>query len=397
MGSGRTTHQLRKFRFERPQKIAAVLLLVLLGECLWVSTRRQLSETDYQFARCGREIWERPSPLAGYFTTCGNIHDGTLAYRAAGLPLTLERILTKQASSTSTWEMRLQAGEIKLLLRLPFMLAGLGLGACLWWVTRRLFGNAGGYISLALYCFMPEVVRASIYPNNEILAAFGIFSTIYLAIGVAHALQGPPRKWRPRIVLLTAALGFTATAHLAAFIVALLFVVIFMAWVAEGRRAYIPTLLIIWVVGAFFLLFASYAFHPDAFSYVFRSAAGRMWFSLDGAKWFFRNPGNAAFTVAVVGSLGLYIALRRSRYFGNTAPLIVAATLMLLVTTGVQSEPWLWALPFLIAFAGGVFADALEMPGCKVFLWATVVVLVAQAGLCLTELAVQMRSFPAMR
>jgi hypothetical protein len=31
----------------------------------------------------------RPSPLAGYFTTCGNIHDGVLAYRLAGLPLTL--------------------------------------------------------------------------------------------------------------------------------------------------------------------------------------------------------------------------------------------------------------------------------------------------------------------
>ncbi len=395
MGSGRTTHQLRKFRFERPQKIAAVLLLVLLGECLWVSARQPLSETDYQYARCGREMWERPSPLAGYFTTCGNIHDGTLAYRAAGLPLTLERVLTGQARTTSTWEMRLEAGEIKLLLRLPFMLAGLALGACLWWVTRRLFGNAGGYISLALYCFMPEVVRASTYPNNEILAAFGIFSTIYLAIGVAHALQGPKRKWRPRIVLLTAALGFTAAAHLAAFVVALLFTVIFMAWVAEGRRAYLPTLLMVWVPGAFFLLFASYAFHPDAFSYVFRSAAGRMSLSPDSAKWFFRNPGNAAFTVAVVGSLGLYIALRRSRYFGNTAPLIVAATLTLLVTTGVQSEPWLWALPFLIAFVGGVFADALEMPGRKAFLWATVVVLVAQAGLCLTGLAVQANALRA--
>jgi len=382
MGSGRTTHQLRKFRFERPQKIAAVLLLVLLAECLWVSGRRQLSETDYQLARCGREMWERPSPLAGYFTTCGNIHDGTLAYRAAGLPLTVERILRGQARTTSMWDMRYEAGEVKLLLRLPFMLAGLALGACLWWVTRRLFGNAGGYISLALYCFMPEVVRASTYPNNEILAAFGVFSTIYLAIGVAHALQGPKRKWRPRIVLLTLAMGFTAAAHLAAFAVALAFTVIFMAWVAEGRRAYIPTLLIVWVVGAFFLLFASYAFHPDAFSYVFRSAAGRMWISLDGARWFFANPANAAFTMAVVASLALYALSRRSRYFGNTAPLLVAALLMVLVTTGVESEPWLWALPFLIAFVGGVFADALETRGRRAFVWATALVLVAQAGLC---------------
>jgi hypothetical protein len=159
-----------------------------------------------------------------------------------------------------------------------------------------------------------------------------------------------------------------------------------MAWVAEGRRAYIPTLLIVWVVGAFLLLFASYAFHPDAFSYVFRSAAGRMWISLEGARSFFANPANAAFTMGVLGALALYAASRRSRYFGNTAPLAVAALLMVLVTTGVPSEPWLWALPFLIAFVGGLFADALETRGRKAFLWATAVVLVAQAGLCLTSI-----------
>ena len=386
MGPGGTIQQLRKFRFERPQKIAAVMLLVLLGQCLWVSARQPLTETDYQFARCGREMWERPSPLTGYFTTCGNIHDGTLAYRAAGLPLTLERIVLGQAATTSTWEMRHEVGAIKLLLRLPFMLAGLALGASLWWVTRRLFGNDGGYISLALYCFSPAVVRASVYPNNEILAALGVFSVIYTAIGVSHALQGPRRKWRPRIVLLTVALGFTAAAHLAAFVVALVFTVFFMAWVAEGRRAYIPTLLIVWVLGAFFLLFASYGFHPDAFSYVFRSAAGRMWVSLEPARWFFTELENSAFTIGLVGALALYSVSRRTRYFGNTSPLLVGAPLMLLVTTGVASESWLWALPFLIAFVGGVFADALETRRRRAFLWASGVMVVAQAGLCLVSL-----------
>jgi hypothetical protein len=379
-------HRLRKFRFERPQQIAAVMLFLLLTQCLWVSARRPLSETDYQFARCGREIWERPSPLAGYFTTCGNIHDGTLAYRAAGLPLTLERVVAGQEATTSTWEMRHEVGAIKLLLRLPFLLAGLALGACLWWVTRRLFGNEGGYISLALYCFTPAVVRASSVPNNEILAAFGLFSVIYTAIGVSHALQGPKRKWRPRIVLLTVALGFTAAAHIAAFALALFFAVVFMAWVAEGRRAYIPTLLIVWVLGAFFLLFASYAFHPDAFSYVFRSAAGRMWISPEGAKWFFSDPANAALTIALAGALALYAVSRRSRYFGNTTPLLVGAPLMMLVTTGIESQPWLWALPFLTAFVGGVFADALETKWRKIFLWATGVAVVGQAALCLASL-----------
>ncbi|HEY1807913.1 MAG TPA: hypothetical protein VGG42_05080 [Acidobacteriaceae bacterium] len=387
MPSTRTKHRLRKFRFERPQKIAAALLFLLLVQCLWASARRPLSESDYQFARCGREIWEHPSPLAGYFTTCGNIHDGTLAYRAAGLPLTVERVLAGQASTTSTWEMRHEVGSIKFLLRFPFLLAGLALGASLWWVTRRLFGNEGGYISLALYCFMPDIVRACTTPNNEILAAFGLFSVIYTAIGVGHALQGPRRKWRPRIGLLILALGFTAAAHIAAFVLALLFTIALMAWVAEGRRAYIPTLVLIWVAGAFFLLFASYAFQPDAFSYVFRSAAGRMWLSLEPARWFFSDPAHAAFTGALVGALALYAASRRSRYFGNTTPLLVGLPLLVLVTTGVQSETWLWALPFLIAFVGGVFADALETRGRKAFVWATSVVLLAQAVLCVATVA----------
>jgi hypothetical protein len=231
------------------------------------------------------------------------------------------------------------------------------------------------------------VVRAATRPNNEILAAFGVFSVIYTAVGVAHALQGPRRKWRPRIVLLTVALGFTAAAHIAAFVVALLFAVAFMAWVAEGRRAYIPTLALIWAAGAFFLLFASYAFRPDAFSYVFRSAAARMSLSLEPARWFFSDPAHAAFLGALLGAVALFAFSRRSRYFGNATPLIVGVPLLLLVTTGVQSEPWLWALPFLIAFVGGVFADALETRGRRAFLWATGVVIAAQAVLCVASLA----------
>lgn len=385
-------HRLRKFRFERPQQIAAVLLLLLFGECLWVSARRPLSETDYEFARCGREIWEHPTPIPGYFTTCGNIHDGTLAYRAAGLLLTLERIAAGQASTTSTWEMRHQVGAIRFLLRLPFIFAALALGACIWWVTRRLFGNEGGYISLALYCFMPSVVQAATYPNNEILAAFGVFSVLYLAVGVGHALQGPRRKWRPRIALLALALGFTAAAHIAAFIVALAAAIAFMAWVAEGRRSVIPTLLIVWVLGAFFLLFASYAFQPDAFSYVFRSAAGRMSLSTNGAVWFFSNPANSAFSIALLGSLALYAIARRSRYFGNTMPLIAGLVVLFLVTTGVTSDPWLWALPFFIVFVGGIFADALEMRQRKAFAATALVVLIAQAALCITSLYVTTKS-----
>ena len=80
---------LRRFRFNLPQRIAAGLLALFLLQGFWLTGRQTLTDRDYQYARCGRETWEQPSALAGYFTTCGNIHDGILAYRLAGLPLTL--------------------------------------------------------------------------------------------------------------------------------------------------------------------------------------------------------------------------------------------------------------------------------------------------------------------
>jgi hypothetical protein len=382
-------HRLRKFRFDRPQQIAALLLLILLGQCLWVMARDTLSESDYQYARCGREMWEKPSPLAGYFTSCGNIHDGTLAYRAAGLPLTLERIFAGQASTTSTWEMRHEVGHISMLLRLPFAFAALMLGACLWWVTRRLYGNTGGYIALALYCFAPPVIAAATYPNNEIWAAFGMFAAVYTAIGVSHAMQGPRKKWRPRIVLLTVVLGFTAAAHVSAFVLALLLTVAFMAYVAEGKRAYLPTLLIVWVLGAMLILFASYAFRPDAFSYVFRSEAAKISFSLEPARVFLASLPNAGLSIAAAGAFGLYLAMRRSRYFGNTSPLIVAA--LLLVTRAEGGMPSLWAVPFLLAFVSGVFADVLETRYRRWFLWITAGLVLAQAALCIAGLPLLVR------
>jgi hypothetical protein len=381
-----TKHRLRKFRFDRPQQTAALMLVILLAQCLWVIGRRTLSESDYQYARCGREMWEKPSPLAGYFTSCGNIHDGTLAYRAAGLPLTLDRIIAGQASTTSTWEMRHEVAHISLLLRLPFVFAALMLGSCLWWVTRRLYGNTGGYIALALYCFSPPVIAAAVYPNNEIWAAFGLFAAVYTAIGVSHAMQGPRKKWRPRIILLTVILGFTAAAHVSAFVLALLLAICFMGYLAEGKRAYLPTLLIVWVLGAMLILFASYGFRADAFSYVFRSEAAKISFSFEHALGFFSALPSAGLAIASLAALGLYLAMRRSRYFGNTAPLIVTVLLMTLITIGVQSTPALWALPFLLAFVGGVFADVLETRYRRWFLWITGGVLLTQAALCVVGL-----------
>jgi hypothetical protein len=392
--------RIRRFRFNLPQRVAAGLLAIFLIQGLWLVGHQTLTDRDYQYARCGREMWERPSTVPGYFTTCGNIHDGVLGYRLAGLPLTMnlwaergldllrkpEDRVVQASGELSTWELRHQLTHVLLLLRLPFLLAGAILGAGLWWVTRRLYGNLGGYTALALYCFSPAVLKACLAPNAEILAALGVYGGVYTCIGVAHAMQGPRSKWRPRIVLLTAAFGLAAASHIAALPMVALLGLAGMLWVAEGRRSQVLPVVLAAVAGALLFVFACYGFSPDAFSYVFRSQAGFLWVSLDPAMRFFSALPNAGITVAAAAALVLYLGLRKSRYFGNTAPFLCFLALILLVTTGVPGSPWLWSLPFLLTFVGGVFADAYEGPRGRLMMGASGAILMLQAVFCVLSL-----------
>src|SRR3984885_13935779 len=393
---------LPRFRIGRPQRLAALLLLFFLAECLWVVNRQQLSQQDYRYAQCGRQMWERPSPLAGYFTTCGNLNgDGTFAYRVAGLPLTVQRLVllgadklrkpenrlyTEGSLNGSTWEARHELFSVKYLLHLPFIFFAVWLGGGLWWVARRLFGNEGAFFALGLYCCCPEVVNSAVTPNNDVLAMWGLYGLVYAAMGVAHAMQGPRRKWRPRIALLTVALGLTAAAHLLAAILGFIMAVVWMLYLADRRRSYVMQILIFSAVGALAILFAFYAFRPAPFSYVFTGGGARFWFSLDGARNFFTSLANAPIAVAALVALLLYVTVPRCRYFGNTAPLVMVLLLFSLFTTPTVSQPWLWALPFLFPFPGGVFADVLETQYRKMFLALSGTVLLTQAILCLSLL-----------
>jgi hypothetical protein len=391
-----------RIQIGRPQRLAALLLLLFLGQCLWIIGHQDLSTTDYRFARCGREMWERPSPLAGYFTTCGNLNgDGTFAYRVAGFPLTAQRLVLLAIDhfrapanrlyaggslNGSTWEARHQLASVVYLIHLPFVFFAIWLGGGLWWVARRLFGNEGGFFALGLYCFCPSIVSLAVTPSNDLLAMWGLYGVLYTAIGVAHAMQGPRRKWRPRIVLLTVALGLTAAAHLLAALLGFIAALAFMLYLAGRGRGYVLQILTFAAIGALVILFAFYGFHLAAFSYVFTGGAARFWFSLTPLRGFATHALNFPIVIATAAAALLYLAVRRSRYFGNTAPLLIVLALATIVTTQTVTAPWLWALPFLFTFLGGVFADALETRYRRLFLVFTGAVLAAQAMECLTAL-----------
>jgi hypothetical protein len=397
------TMKLRGFYIGRAQRVAGLLLLMLFGECLWTIGHEPLDANDYRYAHCGREMWEAPSVLQGYFTTCGNLNgDGTFAYRLAGFPLTAQRLVLLSVDhfrkpenrlyangslNGTTWEARHELGLVKYLLRVPFVLFALWLGGGLWWVARRLFGAEGGAFALAMYCFCPAIVKYATRPNNEILAMWGLYGLVYTAMGVAHALQGPRSKWRPRIILLTVALGLTATAHLLAALIGFVAGAIFFFYLAERRRAYVAQIMISAALGAMVIVFAGFSFRISAFLYVFTGGSGRFWFSTDGLRRFATSPANAGILVATLVAAVIYVTSKRSRYFGNTAPLLMLMAMMFLYTTQVVSAPWVWALPFLFTFVGGVFADALDSKDRKMYVLLTAGVVVTQAALCWVAIA----------
>ena len=392
-----------RFHFGRAQKVAALILALFLAETVFLIGRAPLAESDYRYALCGREMWEKPAPVAGYFTTCGNMQgDGSLAYRAAGLPLTVylaglraSNWAGQQFGGTgyianpvggSVYDLRHQIVGTRYLLRMPFALAAALLGAGLWWVSRRLFGNLPGAFALALYCVTPAVLRAATTPNNEILAAWGLFAVVYTAIGIGHAMYGPTRKWRPRIVLFTVALGFTACAHILAAVLGLFLSAIFLLYVAERRRTLVLPVLLLSSFGALLIVFASYTFRLGIFTYVFTAGAARFTLSLVPAAQFFRSPQQLAVTAVCTLAVVLFLLVPRSRYFGNFAPLLAALLLLPILTTQVSTQPVLWAVPFLLTLTAGVFADVLETKQRKLFLAVMGMAWLAQAVQCAAAL-----------
>jgi hypothetical protein len=59
---------------------------------------------------------------------------------------------------------------------------------------------------------------------------------------------------------------------------------------------------------------------------------------------------------------------------------------MVVVMTGAPGSPWFWAIPFLLTFVGGVFADAYESPHGRLAMAAGGAIVVLQAVFCVLSL-----------
>jgi hypothetical protein len=212
---------------------------------------------------------------------------------------------------------------------------------------------------------------AGYHVQPEIGAAWGTFGAIFTAIAVAHTLYAPRRvlwNWR-RILLLGLSLALAVGSQFSLWVVLPLALAL-MVYLAPGRRLATLAIFAASSATAFVILWGAYSFHLTAFAAGLRQA-----YLLDITPQALRMPLTYAQVVAVLDrsnpallvllplSLITFLVWRRTHYFGNTAPLIVAAILICLGMLtphqpGLSFE--LVAMPILFVFVSGVLADLLE-------------------------------------
>src|SRR5256885_11948682 len=256
-------------RFGRPQVLAGTLLLIFLAQCAWLVNRsRFVMPEAHEIFRIHEGLgqwrgqWIASTPSAARAQQWVgdepyDAHHSALWYLIASAPSLL---LPRNTANYPYWGWLAHA---------PYLIFGVLLGASLWYVARRLYGNAGGYIALMLYCFSPGIIRSSAlwFAEPEIGAAWGAFGAIFTAIAVAHTLYAPREvvlwNWR-RILLLGLSLALAIGTHFSLTIVvpALLG---FMFYLAPHRGGAVLAILATASGAALLLLFAVYFFHPWLF------------------------------------------------------------------------------------------------------------------------------------
>ncbi|HEY6272117.1 MAG TPA: glycosyltransferase family 39 protein [Terriglobales bacterium] len=343
----------KEFKIGRPQVFAGLMLLAFLAQCLWSASSRHLSELEYQYIASGFSL-ENPSLAADR-----GLGSPMTAW-IAGWPVRLSRVMRSVTPASLGASLAIPRPWF---LRLPFVVFGVWLGGAVWWVARRLFDDAGGYVALALYCSSPAMVMISSNVGPEIILAWSSFGLIYTAIGVAHTLYAPPHKWAPRVVILGLSVGFAlATAWWSFVLVLLAFA--FMIYLAPGRRH--AALLVL--LGASVIALAVAGFVTWATGSAGLDPPGllspRPTIALLHNAGFALNRDTDGYVLIglFIAALATWGSWRRARYFGNTAPLLTAFATVLLFTLVPSLRIWdaVLGLSFLFLFIGGVAADLLE-------------------------------------
>ena len=363
-------------RFGRPQIFAAALLLVFVGECAWLvghEYRNSTGEDELVRIEEGLAQWHgqgiagtpsvRATPL-GTASPANDLYDphhSPLWYLIAASPVALFHI--PPDSLLWLW-----------LTRAPYIFFGTLLGASLWYVSRRLYGNAGGYVALVLYCSSPAVIRSCALwvAQPDVTGAWGTFGAVFTAVAVSHTLYAPREvilwNWR-RIVLLGVALTLAVGSEFGLTII-IPVLLAFMLYLAPDRKRAAVVILAAACFIALLLLFASSFFHPGPFLQGLKQARflDVNWRSIAMPGAYHQLLKEVAGSGPVLlllfpVALAIFLFWPRARYFGNAAPLIMAVFFLVQRVFSPHSSGSVFSLTaavFLFVFIAGIVADLLE-------------------------------------
>jgi hypothetical protein len=365
--------------------VALVLFAAFFAQCAWFVASVPLTQLEFDQVFRGVALLRHvpltaepvSSPLIPLLSVTG------ILFHLPPSPLLLDQFWLDQ----HRW-----------LIRAPFLLAGLCLALSLWYVARRLYGTAGGNIVLALYAFSPGMVACSSLAAPQIFAAWGAFGLIFTAIATAHTLYAPREvilwNWK-RITLLGVSITFAIGAQwpLAWLLIPAL---AFMLWAVPHRRCAAQLILLAATTISFVLLslcyganfgdFAQGLAHAGWLDWSPQSLSPRLLAHMLGRFFFDATPGAL---LTFLCAFAAWCAWPRTRFFGNTAPLIV---FLLLLGMGIflpqnGASVLLFAtLPFLILFGAGVFADLIESKFQAPALAVIFAVIAAQAAYSVASL-----------
>jgi hypothetical protein len=353
-------------RFGVPQAIAVFLLLCFFAQCAYFVSHVPLTQLEGTYL------------LEGIAILGGQTHGGTPQHSPLPALVSVAGIAPYVLGRHAQVD-QFSLDRLRWLVRAPFLIAGLMLGASLWYVARRLYGNAGGYCALALYAFSPAVIARSSLAGPEILAAWACFGLIFTAIATAHTLYAPREvvlwNWK-RIVLLGGSIGIAVGSQWS-LVWLLVPALAFMFWAVPHRRAAAAVIVLAACCLAFVIVDVSFGASIPA---MFRGLRNAHWLGLAAPTGvaivplasFWMNA-SAATAVAFVVAVATFAAWRRPRFFGTLAPLIIALLLTamgLLLPQSGGAANFFYALPFYMLFSAGVFADLVEsrMPDAPIAL-----------------------------
>jgi len=364
-------------RFGLPQAIGALLLLAFVAQCAWFCGKAPLSDREVQYLHPEVVQW---------------MHGGDAPSMTSPATHTFSAVAAKLVLPESVDTL-----FGRLVLRFPFVLIATALAASLWYVSRRLFGNAGGYAAMILYVFSPWAViyGATVQPGGP--ASWAVFGMVFTGIAVAHTLYAPREvvlwNWK-RILLLGISIGL-AVSSIFATVLILPATACFVLYLAPHRRGAALTILaaacavglvVAWILCGFHLrallpdqAHAALQFSPKLYG---------TWISYSlVARFLAEMPAVLLlFVVALIG----FAAWPKTRYFSTSAPLIVFVLLVLL-GIGMPHQGGIdffrIALPFAYVFIAGVIADLLQTKWSELIMAVLAAILLAHAVFSVVGLA----------